>query len=152
MKKTTLFFSVLTLFFFACEKDSEPVVLSKTDLLTSGSQKTWYTFSSTPEPLCSSTHDDTYTFFADGSFEYDHGIITESDDGECGDLINLEGTWKFEENESAITITALRAKGATEDMDPLTIIQADITELTIGRLVLVSKDGTSGTLEFRPKQ
>lgn len=151
MKKTTLLLSALLLV-FACdldEKEQAPAP-SKTELLTNGNQKSWYIYSSVPEDPCASASDDTWTFSADGSFAYDHGAVTEDEAGECGDLINFEGTWAFSTDETAITIVALRATGSTENMDPLTIVSAIITTLTSDKLVITAI-GDSGSVELRKR-
>lgn len=154
MKKSIVLIFALALF-FSCDKEKEEPVISKTDLLTGGSQKTWYMHSASPaDELCSSQSDNTYIFFADGSFEYDHGTVTmgTDNDSECGDLVNLEGTWEFKENETAIVIVGRRVKGETEDMaEPLTLFDVKIDELAIGRLVLVDRNDPALSAEFRPK-
>ena len=151
MKKTTLILSVLFLI-FACDKDEKEQgpAPSKTELLTAGNQKSWYVYSSTPEDPCASASDDTWTFSTDGSFAYDHGAVTDDEEGECGDLINFEGTWAFSADEAAITIVALRATGSTENMDPLTIVSAIITTLTSDKLVITAI-GDSGSVELRKR-
>ena len=152
MTKKILIISLI-LFLSACDKDkdNETPIPSKTELLTAGSQKDWYIFSSTPESPCPSSVDDTWTFFADGQFEFDHGTVTEDEGEECGDFVNLEGTWEFSSDEKNITIVALRAKGSTEDFDtPVTIGSGVITELTEGRMVVTSPDGEE-SYELRPR-
>lgn len=149
MKKSILILSALFLV-FACDKDEKESAPSKTELLTGGSQKSWYIYASTPEDPCGSASDDTWTFFADGSVAYDHGTVTEDQEGQCGDLINFEGTWAFSAEETEITIVALRAAGSTEAMDPFTIGSGAITTLTTDRLVITT-DGNSETIEFRKR-
>jgi hypothetical protein len=152
MKKTLLIVSVV-LSIFSCDKDEKeltppPPPPSKTELLTGGTQKSWSVFSSTPEAPCSSSADDKWTFFSNGTFEYDHGDVTESEDSECGDLINFEGTWAFESEETKITIIALRPTGSDEEIDPLTVASGTVTELTSDRFVITGP-GSQGSLELR---
>lgn len=150
MKKAILIISTVFLL-FACDKDEKEQTPSKTDLLTGGSQKSWYVFAVTPDGPCPSSSDDTWTFFADGSMAYDHGTVTESQEGTCGDYINLEGTWEFTNNETEITLVATRAAGATEEMaEPFTIGNGVVTTLTSDRLV-ISVNGDSEIVEFRKK-
>jgi hypothetical protein len=151
MKKTFLIVSIV-LSIFSCDKDEKEATPppSKTELLTGGTQKSWSIFSSTPETPCSSSTDDRWTFFADGTFEYDHGDVTESDDSECGDLINFEGSWAFESAETKISIVALRPTGSDEEVDPLTVASGTLTELTSDRLIITAP-GTQGSMELRKK-
>ena len=87
----------------------------------------------------------------DGEQEWNRRMDTLQDEaGECGDLINFEGTWAFSTDETAITIVALRATGSTEDMDPLTIVSAIITTLTSDKLVITAI-GDSGSVELRKR-
>ena len=100
MKKMTLL--TLTLIsIFAC--DNEESTLSKSDFLTSGSQKSWYIFSVTPDGPCGSVSDDTWTFLVNGTLTYNHGTVTEDPVKQCGDLVNLEGTWQFSNSETTLT-------------------------------------------------
>ena len=148
MKKNLLILTLL-LTILSCEKDEREITPpSKTELLTNGNQKSWFVFSSSPDDACSSSADDSWTFFSDGTFEYDHGDVTEGDDG-CGDLINFEGSWTFTNEESDITIVALRATGSTDNMDPLTVVDGSLTVLTEDRLVITA-DGL-GSMELRKK-
>jgi len=145
MKRTILIFS-LSLLVFACDKDEkEQPAPSRTELLTGGSQKSWYQFLSTPDD-CASSGDNTWTFFADGTLAYDHGTVTKDEAGECGDFINFEGTWAFSEEETMITIVALRPTGSTEEIEPYTIGPGTITTLTNDRLVITTVEGS---VEFR---
>lgn len=151
MKHMTLM--ILTLIsIFACDRGTTPAP-TKTDFLTSGSQKSWYPFSSTPDDACGSISDDTWTFFANGTFTYDHGTITEDVNNNCGDLINLEGSWEFSNNETTLTVTGLREAGASTDNLSLTLMQGDVTLLDNDRLV-VSTTGPNSVqyiIEFRKK-
>lgn len=82
---------------------------------------------------------------------YDHGTVTESQEGLCGDYINFEGTWEFTNNETEITLIATRAAGATEEMaEPITIGSGVVTTLTTDRLV-ISVNGDSEIVEFKKK-
>lgn len=150
MKKTILIISAVFLA-FACDKDEKEQDPSKTDLLTGGSQKSWYVYSVTPDGACASSSDDTWTFFADGALAYDHGTVTEDLEGSCGDYMNLEGTWNFSNNETEIAFVALRAAGSTEDMaEPFTIGTGIVTTLTSDRLVITA-DADGEIVEFRKK-
>ena len=149
MNKSILLIFALTLF-FACNDEKDDPARSKTELLTGGNLKSWYLFSSTPEEPCSSAIDDSWIFFSNGSFEYNHGVVTEDETGECGDLVNIEGTWEFENNETTLTIIALREKGSTSNSTPLTLLQGEINVLDDGRLV-VTATNPSTSAEFRKK-
>ena len=151
MKKTILVLTALFLVFACDEEKVQAPLPSKTELLSGDNQKSWYIYSSTPEGQCTSGADDSWTFSADGGFAYDHGTVTEGEDedGECGDLINLEGTWAFSEEETEITIIALRGTESTEDLDPMTIVTGDITTLTRDRFVITAEG--LGSAEFRTR-
>lgn len=118
----------------ACNKDDESP--SKTNLLTGGTQKGWYVYSITPDEDedCTSGDDDTYTFFADGKFQYNHGAIVEA--GDCSDLANFDGTWAFTNSEGKIVITAVKETGGDTFDEPLEIANATITSISADKLVL----------------
>jgi VCBS repeat-containing protein len=152
MKKTFLILSIMFAI-IACDEDEkeQAPAPSKKELLTGGTHKDWYVYSSSPEDRCASGVDDTWTFFADGSFAYDHGTITEDEQGECGDLINFEGTWEFSSDETGITVIALRAAGAAEDMgESITVLGGNITTLTNDRMVVTLEDN-SASIELRKR-
>jgi hypothetical protein len=150
--KKTLLIAFIALSVFSCDKDEKEVTPppTKTELLTGGTQKSWSIFSQSPEPACSSSTDDRWTFFSDGTFQYDRGTVTESEDGECSDLINFEGSWAFESAETKITIIALRPTGSTDEIDPLTVASGTLTELTSDRLIITAP-GSQGSVELRKK-
>lgn len=151
MKKNLLFIFALTLF-FACDKEKEDPAVSKTDLLSGGSQKTWYIYAALPDDRCASATDDSWIFSSNGTFEFNHGAIIEDEVNECSDFVNIEGTWKFENNEATLTIIALKEKGSTEDIGTLTLVQGEISVLTNERLVITySTPSPSGSVEFRKR-
>jgi hypothetical protein len=91
------------------------------NFLASDTKKDWQLVRSTPEPelnsckpLGSVLYDNTWTFFADGSFEFDHGAITQDPDcmeeGCCTDLVNIIGSWSFTENGTMIKVMFLHEK------------------------------------------
>ena len=152
MKKTILILSIMFAI-IACDKDEkeQAPTPSKKELLTGGTHKDWYVYSINPDDRCASGVDDTWTFFADGSFAFDHGTITEDEQGECGDLINFEGTWEFSADETEVTVIARRAAGASEDMDEsITILNGTITTLTADKLVVTFPDN-SASIELRKR-
>ena len=152
MKKTILILSIMFAV-IACDKDEkeQAPAPSKKELLTGGTQKDWYIYSISPDDRCASGADDTWTFSADGSLAFDHGTITEDEQGECGDFINFEGTWEFSSDETEITAIARRAAGAAEDMDEsVTVLDGTITTLTNDRMVITLADNST-IIELRKR-
>jgi hypothetical protein len=147
MKKTFLFLASLIIV-LGCSDDDDATPVSKLDLLTGGSQKSWYVYDTTDDDPCPSTADDNWTFFADGVLDYNHGTITDSEEGQCGDLVNFEGTWEFGDNETSLTMVAERNTDTDEDLGSFTLISGDITTLTEDRLVI---SVSSGSVEFRKR-
>ena len=127
---------------------------SKTTLLTKGTQKSWRISSITPDESCSSSSDDQWIFFANGSFEFNHGVITDDKTNECSDMVNIIGTWEFANNESKLKINALHEKGNTANAVTMTILDASILVLNDDQLKLLQTDPASGataTIEFSKK-
>jgi len=130
--------------------------------LTNSSSKTWYLQQVSPTSNCKSmdliARDNTYTFFADDRFEFDHGQVTEDPDcngeGCCSDWVNLEGTWAFTNNGKGLKIIALRIKGTSESLDNEVLFNASIDLLSedILRLRIVDPETKiTHSLEFRKK-
>lgn len=127
--------------------------------LTNGTQKTWYLAAETPEedmPSCKASSpqsmDNTYTFYADGRFEFDNGEITEDsdcmDEGCCSDLVSFTGTWEFNNGGKSIKIFALHKKGDPAYVLNEILFEADVELLEEDKLI-ISMAGAA--LEFRPK-
>jgi hypothetical protein len=144
----------------------EPVpVETKAILLAGSTQKAWYLTSKTPEPAmapCQSSSpqsmDNTWTFYADGTFTYNHGAVTEDADcnepGCCSDLANLEGSWELKGAEEGLTITALKLQESQESIGAVTLMDARILLLEEGRLRLSQKHPETGVetvFEFKTR-
>jgi hypothetical protein len=143
------FFIVVHLFSYYA-----PAVISKTDLLTNGSQKSWSFYSMTPDERCSSIADDTWIFFANGTFEYSRGTVTADAANTCRDFVNVTGTWSFSNSETNISVTALQEKGNPSNVFSVIMLQGQITVLEDNRLVVVKTnpaDNTQTNFEFRKK-
>lgn len=134
--------------------NSEPI-----DFLTNGTQKTWYLVAQTPEedtPSCKASSpqstDNTYTFYADGRFELDHGQITEDPncegEGCCYDPHSITGTWKFINDGKGLLIKALHKKGDESYTIDHTFFNGNYNLLEEGRLILTASGITS---EYHPK-
>jgi hypothetical protein len=143
--KRVLFSLLILVVVFAC-KDDEKEEKTKTQLLTNGSSKAWNITDESPldeDPNCRPTAeyilDNSWTFYADGKFTYDHGTVTDSES--CGDLINFFGTWTLTNNESVFTIEA------DESFSPL-VITGTLKSLTETSFVV---EHTGGTVTFTPK-
>lgn len=140
-------------------------MLGNTNPLTGNMNKCWYLNLVTPESdqvTCKSSssikRDNTYTFFADGRFEFDHGQITEDpnckDEGCCSDWVNIEGTWAFTNNGKGLKIVALRVKGTSTSLDNEVLFDASIDLLSeeVLRLKVVDPETKiRHSLEFRKK-
>ena len=136
----------------ACEKDSDTPKPSKTELLTSGSQKSWYIASLTPDGVCASASDDSWIFFGNGTFEYNHGQIQEVPGSSCSDFVNIEGTWTFGNNESTLTVVAVKEKGSTTNDLNMTLMQGTLSSLDKDKMILTgSHNNESYTVEFRKR-
>ena len=127
---------------------------SKAELLTGGSQKTWYLTGRSPDGnnSCSSSsphfQDNNWTFFIDGSLEYNHGQLTEDPGCEdkdcCSDLVNLTGKWELTNNGAGLRITALHEKGNPENAFSLILFDAALEQLESGRFVMAQNDPETG--------
>ncbi len=153
MKKSLIIVAAFSLF-FACDKEEESPVVSKKDQLTGTTQRGWYVYAMTPDERCSSSADDTWTFFPDGSFEYDNGTITDdiTNDGGCSDFADLLGSWELTENETHLTIVAESTKDDPSTTFDLTIMQGTITSMSDEKFILAATDPSTNaqaTIEFR---
>jgi hypothetical protein len=123
----------------ACHDDDK---VSKTQLLTDGTSKSWNITATSPEPDEEScrpdadhARDNAWTFSNDGSFVYDHGTLTEGE--VCSDARNLTGLWKFTENEANLLITVLYETGNPGNtFDGDTLVLAKIEAITAEILML----------------
>jgi hypothetical protein len=155
MKRSPLLIASMMLVAIACSKDEDKPV-SKKELLTNNSSKSWNITDETPadlEPGCGPSSDgakdNTWTFYADGKFTFDHGTVVEESESSCSDFINITGTWSFTDNESKLLIVAEKDTDNPDEVrDAETIFHADIKKLTKDALVLASS-GTEAT--FSPK-
>lgn len=136
---------------------------SNTELLAGSSQKSWYLYNITPERpgvscQANSPHslDNIYTFFANGTVEFDHGVLTEDSDCKeencCSDLVNFVGTWTFSKGETHLTVLAQHEINNASNSFNISLISASLVELSSDALVLKqSIEGVDYTLEFRAK-
>lgn len=133
--------------------------------LASDTKKDWQLIKSTPEtelnsckPLGSVLYDNAWTFFADGSFEFDHGNVTEDSDcmeeGCCTDLVNIIGSWSFTENGPMIKVMFLHEKDNPSNTLNEEFFSAEIDKLDENTLQISSTDKITGekqSYEFRAK-
>ena len=134
-------------------------------LLANATNKDCYLYSSTPESsteTCRSDHaiasDNTYIFYADGTFKFDHGTITEDEactnEDCCNDLVNITGKWKFTNNQKKIRITALHETGNESNALTMVLFNATIDQLDENVLKISQTDSETNivyTYEFRKK-
>jgi hypothetical protein len=148
----TLLIFILTFFTYS---DSEDIsnATSKTDLLTSGTQKSWNVSAMTPDERCSSSSDDTWTFFADGTFEFSHGTVTEDKPNNCSDFVNLTGTWTLTNSESTLTVVGSKEKGDAANNFSVTMLKGTISVLDEEKLVVVTtiSPAEQYTIEFKKR-
>jgi hypothetical protein len=143
MKKLIIPFLFVVI--LACDDDENP---SKTQLLTNGSSKNWVMAASTSSdaecgsPQADRVKDNTWTFYADGKFMFDHGTVTEA--GDCGDLRNTTGTWEFLEKETVLDVFGDFDTDDPEHEINMTLFSGTIKTLTATTLV-IEVDGEEGT-------
>jgi hypothetical protein len=137
----------------------------RTALLTGTGTKSWYLYARIPEKAnatCKSKHaissDNTYTFHANGTFEYDHGAVTEDDacegDDCCSDIVNLTGTWKFTRTGKGLRIIALHEKDNPANDLGVILFDATLEQLDANVLKISQADPNSNTrytFEFRKR-
>jgi hypothetical protein len=137
----------------------------RTFLLTDGIDKTWYIYSSFPEGVnstCDETHiiqaDNTYIFYSNGTFEFDHGEIVEdtncTSEDCCSDLVNITGKWKLRNNDKKLRIVAEYETGNKSNALQLTLFDATIDYLDENVLKLSQVDSETNvtyTYEFRKR-
>jgi hypothetical protein len=128
--------------------------------LTGTASKSWTLYSTSNQVQCSPSiqSDNTYTFFVDGTFEFDHGSIIEDSecrgDNCCSDLVNLVGTWQFVNGQSHIKVTADHEKGNSSNQLPVTLFDANVIILNENILQLSQLDTLTNEMivfEFRKK-
>jgi hypothetical protein len=150
MKK--LLIPVLFLFLLACDDDEAP---SKTELLTNNSSKNWNITADTSDeeeedPGClvggAMNMDNTWTFYSDGKFTYDHGEVVEAEG--CVDFKNLTGTWSFLEDETKLRIFLLHDTDDPTDVLNSELFSVNLIEISAEKFVL-ELNGEQST--FTPK-
>jgi hypothetical protein len=134
---------------------------SAVQLLTSGSEKNWTIDLEASSFGCqnvSVVEDNIYSFHADGTFEFNHGLVTEDPNCEdcCGDMKNLIGTWKLSNNERhlKVRISKLKDSDSEEETEGFTLFDADIESLSEDRLVILQENPKTKQrvrFEFRKK-
>lgn len=116
MKTTILFFPMFLLILMSCgDDDSDEINVDNRFLLAGEVSKDWKLSAESTDATetvesCKSSsersQDNTYTFFANGAMEWDHGQITEgTEEFGCSDFRNLVGDWRFIEQDSKIVWT-----------------------------------------------
>jgi hypothetical protein len=149
MKKLLL--PAIFVFLLACDDDEAP---SKTELLTNNSSKSWNVTGDSSDDEddegCSvnseRSKDNTWTFYSDGKFTYDHGEVTETET--CGDFKNITGTWSFLEDEKKLRIFILYNTDDPTDVLNDELFSANLIEISADKFVL-ENDGIQ--LTFTPK-
>jgi hypothetical protein len=153
-------------FIFCSSFFSEPLSFSedKTSLISGATHKQWFLYSKAPDEAgsCISSaplsRDNTYTFYANGTFEFDHGAITEDAtcQGEdcCTDFVNLTGTWRFTNSQKGLRIIALHETGNTANAQKIVLYNGTIEYLDESVLKFSQSDPSTNikyTFEFRKR-
>lgn len=157
MKRTFLQISLLALL-AACGSDDDKKI-SDLELLAGTAQKAWYMYDETPKdedclPTAAFKLDNSWIFFADGSFEFDPGDLTEDPECEdcCSDIINVTGWWEFTNDGKGIKITVDHEKDNPDGFDPFVMMDGSIDALTGDQLKVTQVvDGVNQTAELRKK-
>ncbi len=143
--------------------DSSAAVNSDLAFLLAGDvSKTWRIAGESNDvnetvPSCLSTseraQDNSYIYFADGTLEWDNGIITEGTEAEgaCSDFRDLVGTWQFLDDN-------MLRQTLDRDRDNPDILINQVDTVTIGLLASDSlvfltegQNGTQGWIAFAPR-
>jgi hypothetical protein len=151
MKKVNLLAIMLSAL-FCCSKENEPALVSKKELLSGTSQRSWYMYAMTPDERCGSAFDDTWTFFSTGEFEYDHGTVLDDQVKRCGDFVNLIGSWEFQNNETRLKVTALQEKNNPSNTFEFLILFGTIHQIDADKFVIKDTDPSTNreySIEFR---
>lgn len=142
MKKVLILLCIASLFVACADEEipEEPVELTKAEMLASEESKVWLLFAITPEedPCAEEEEymsDNTWTFFADGTFKFDHGTVTESEICQSSDFINLTGSWEISEDGTEFASYLLSATDNPEDVYP----EGEV-EYIIGTIVLLEEN------------
>jgi hypothetical protein len=125
------------------------VTLSNKELLAGTEKQSWTLFSTTTG-RCISATDDSWIFFADGSFEFNHGTVIEDEINRCRDFINITGRWELTDNDSRLKVIVTLEKDGVANIHPL--LEGRIQELNEEKLIVISTETETGamhTFEFR---
>ncbi len=155
-----IFYSTLIILFFLFTGNQ----YSPEELLSGTGQKTWYLTAMSPDKsgACSisSVHcqDNSWTFYSDGSFEYDHGALTIDPECEgegcCSDMVNLVGKWELTNNKVGLKLTTLHEKGKPENIFSVVLFDAVFKQMEGNQFVLTQSDPKSAqsyTFSFQAK-
>jgi hypothetical protein len=144
MKKLILFSIVACLLMTACDKEDDSPAIPKAKIL----EGSWYIHSIINDDVCGSAVDDAWTFDSNGTYEFDHGTVTEA--GNCGDFVNHVGTWEFTDSETKLKIVAEHETDNPSNVFNRMIFHAKLEALTNEKLVIVIDDPDADiTIEFR---
>lgn len=157
MKKIYPLFALSFCLFFSCQKEeailpatvtptpspvtTQPAAPEKTksELLAGEVSKAWkYTIrtTSTSCPGSEKFHsDNTYTFFKDKKMSFDNGQVTE--EGNCGDLASVEGSWQFSKNEDSLFTYAARRTDTGVSLNNQLFVGGKLVSLSSEKFILV---------------
>ena len=143
MKKTVFLLTLSCWSLLACKKEKETPTptISKTQMLTAGDKKVWkyISYPSTPSNMCTNAEryqrDNSYTFYADQKMTFDRGTITE--EGNCSDISNLEGTWAFSTKEDSLSVYVTKNLDRNLSLDKEKLFTGNILSISENKLVLV---------------
>jgi hypothetical protein len=159
MKKAILLLFMVSLFIGCADEADpvEPIELTKGELLAGEESKIWVLFATTPEEEdcpegAAHESDNTWTFFADGTFEFDHGTVTEDPVCQSSDTKNLTGVWEISEDDMHLEMTISFATDFPEMIfteDENGYLNSTIVQLDENKLILSEEyEGEISTYEF----
>jgi hypothetical protein len=159
MKKIYLLFALSIGLFFSCQKEevilpatvtptvdptpvaTQPIAPQKTksELLAGEVSKAWKYSLITEDTSCPASEkfhtDNTYTFFADKKMNFDNGLITE--EGNCGDLASVEGSWQFSATEDSLFTYASRRTDTGASLNNQLFVGGKLVSITPDKFILV---------------
>lgn len=158
MKKNYAFvFAMATGLFFSCQKEEIPLPATitptptpvttqpaapektKSELLAGDTSKAWKYTLITKDSSCPGSEkfhsDNTYSFFTHKKMSFDNGLVTE--EGNCGDLASVEGSWQFSKNEDSLYSYAARRMDTGASLNNQLFVGGKLVSISAEKFILV---------------
>lgn len=127
---------------------------TKRQFLTANSSKAWAL--NTSDTACADvSSDNTYTFFADGTFRFDHGSVVEDPECSDNDLVNISGEWKLLKGDKILRIIGSHQTDKANNSMETVLMEGSIELLNedVLRISQVTEGSESyQTIEFHSKR